>query len=369
MLTTDEQVAVQNALAEALAEDGDVRAYVTATFSARSSAMLRDLPTNLTKPDQQAEFVLSFCLDRRWPPPPEKSLLEVLLAALVTGGRTALAPLRDRVRLGEAADPNPDPVKALWVRDTMPFFSRDRLRPIVKALLAADAQPIMKIIGPEKSGKSYTQELIDHVCAVTRRDVRVVSAEVAKGAGPSYTVKDLAQTLVTPTIRDVSLLPPPTASSYPAELCRWVLNAAIQSPGRWIYVLDGFDQPDLQEGTRQLVQALAQQIGGPGEFRKRMRLVLIDYEARLPNVHLGALLKDQVPSPCTVTSDDIAACLAMHYADLAKRGRSKGTPGSNDLTQTAQALLTDASTSGSPSLQVLNDMLTQLRLDDLGLGG
>jgi len=341
---------------------------VIATFSARSSAILRDLPTNLTIPGQQAEFLLSFCLDKRWPFPPEKSLLEVLLTALVNGGWTSLAPLRDRVRLGETADPNPDPVKALWVRDTMPFFSRDKMRPIVKTLLGADAQPIMKIVGPEKSGKSYTRELIDHVCAATRRDVRVVTAEVAKGAGPSYAVEFLAETLVTPTIRDVSLRPARTASSYPAALCRWVLNAAIQSPGRWIYVLDGFDQIDLQEETRQLVQALAQQIGGVGEFRKRMRLILIDYEANLPSVHLGALLKDHVPAPSTVTSNDIAACLAVHYDDLAMRGRSKGVLGSNGLTQAAQALLTEASTNGSPSLQALNDMLTQLRLDDLGLG-
>jgi hypothetical protein len=366
MLTPSEQKTVQEALAVALAEGGDVRAYVKATFAPRDVNILRDLPTNLTKSDEQATFILSACLDSRWPPPPELSLLELLLTALVTTGDTALVPLRDRVRLGESADPNPDPVKTLWVRETMPFFSRDKLRPTVKVLLTADAQPILRIIGPsEKSGKTYTGELIDHASAVTRRDVHVVIAEVAKGAGPSYGPEDLADTLVTPTTRDVNTRPKRTASSYPAALCRWILNAAIQSPGRWIYVLDGFNQTNLQEETRQLVEALAQQIAGPGEFRKRMRLVLIDYEAKLPSVHLGTLLDDHVPAPATLTANDIAVCLAEHYDDLARRGRPKGSLDANALAQTAQALLVDASTNGSPSLQILNDMLTQLRLDDL----
>jgi hypothetical protein len=247
----------------------------------------------------------------------------------------------------------------------MPFFSRCKLRPAVKTLLAANAQPILRIIGPERSGRTYTSELIDHVCAMTRLDVHVIPVIVAKGAGPSYTVEDLADTLVAPTTRDVSSRPARSSSNYPATLCRWALNAAIQLPGRWIYVLDGFNQPDLQDETRQLVQSLAQQIAGPGEFRKRMRLVLIDYDVKLPNVQLGALLDEQVPPPAALKPAEVAACLAAHYADLDRRGRSKGAVNHDELTATATALIAEASAEGALSLQTLNEILTTLRVADL----
>lgn len=366
MLTPAEQNTVREILAIELAQTGDIRAYVTSTFTPRDTPILRELPINLTKADDQATFILSYCLERRWPPPPGKALLDVLLATLVNAGNAALVPLRDRVARGEMFDPNPDPAKTLWVRETMPFFSRDMLRPIVKALLANDAQPILKIVGPEGSGKTYTRELIDHVCANTRTDVHVVSAEVAKGAGPSYSVEELADTLVTPTTRDLNTRPQRATSNYPASLSRWILNAAVQSPGRWIYVLDGFNQANLQEETRQLIETLAQQIANPGDYRKRMRLVLVDYDSRLPSVQAGALMSENVPPATALSPKALADCLAAHYNDLTARGRPKGNISGRDLEITAAALIKGATTNGSLNLGQLNETLTMLRMDDLG---
>ena len=364
MLTPEEQLAVQGALTTVLAADGNVRQFITATFGNRSGAMLRELPASLVMPDRQAAFVLMQCLDARWPAPqqpPLASLLEVLLTTLITGGEASLVALRDRVQHG--VDPNPDPVMTFWVNETLPFFSRQQLRPVVKSLLGRDAQPILKIVGPRSAGKSYSRWLIDHVCAL-RIDHHVVVADLAEGIGPSFPVEELADTLVTP-IADHPPRPPRAASNYAASLGRWILNAAINVPGRWIFVLDGFNQPDLQEETRELVRNLAQVIAGPGDFRKRMRLVLIDYEATLPNVHIGTILFEQVPAPTALTADDLAACLRAHYDDLNARGRPRGTLQPTALTQTANVLLADASAAGSPDLKKLNDELTLLRLNDL----
>jgi hypothetical protein len=367
MLTPTEQTTVIDTLANELAQSGDVRTYVTTTFTPREGPILRELPTTLVKPDDQAAFVVSYCLEQRWPLPPDKALMEVLLAAMVTSGRADLVPLRDRVALGDKFDPNPDPFMSLWVRDTLPFFSRTQLRPIVKALLGNNSQPILRITGPEASGKTYTRELIDHVCTSTRTDVHVALAEVAKGAGPSYPVEELADTLVTPTIRDVATRPLRTTSNYPASLSRWILNAAVQSPGRWIYVLDGFNQPNLQSETRQLVETLAQQIANPGDFRKRMRMVLVDFNARLPSVQVGAVMNEIVPPAATLTPQALADCLDAHYRDLATRGRPKGTVVRSELEATAASLIADATSNDALDLQQLNDTLTQLRMADLGI--
>ena len=373
MLTLVEQEQVQDALTDVLA-GGDVRVFIPTTFKSRGQEMLRLLPANLALAADQAQFILSYCLDSGWPPAPApgapavSSLLEVLLRTLVAGGAAAIIPLRDRVQQGPASDPNGQIANALWVREIMPFFSRGLLRPILRRILANDSQPILRIVGPEDSGKTYTKELIDHVCAATRRDLHVVVAEVPEGLGPSYLPKDLAETLLAPTNTDLAKLVGDGSTSNPAAaIGRRMLNAAIQSPGRWIWVLDGFNQRDLHPQTRELLQGLAKEIAGAGEYRKRIRLVLIDYTVPLPSVHAGTILDETVPDAATVTDDHIAACLTAHYEDLSARGTPKGQVTAAEMQLAAQGLLAEAATKAEPRLQVLNTMLTQLRRSDLGL--
>jgi len=371
MLTLAEQGVVQKAIGVAIAADGSARPFITATFGTRAQALLLAMPPagSLTTLDQHAAFVLGQCLDARWPPPPALSLMEVMLTALIAGGDASLVPLRDRVHLGEASDPNPDPVKTLWVNDTMPFFSRALLRPVVKAFLDKDAQPILRIIGAEdpnknsKSGKSYSRFLIDHVTRL-RSDQRVLFAEVPEKTGPSYAIEELIdQLLVTLPHPNV---PPRANSNYAAAVARWIVNTVlINAPGRSILVLDGFNQTDLLEETREVVRLLAQQIAGVGDVRKRLRLVLIDYDAAIPNVPLGAFTKDSVPDVATVTVADVEACLAAHYKDMTDRQQLPAPPAATVLSQTATGFVADAKANGALNLQALNDMLTQLRLDDL----
>ena len=139
----------------------------------------------------------------------------------------------------------------------------------------------------------------------------------------------------------------------------------INAPGRSILVLDGFNQEDLLEETREVVRNLAQQVAGVGDVKRRLRLVLVDYDSAIPNVHLGLVAKDSVPEAATVTLADVEACLAAHYQDLTDRGLLLAPVAANVLNQTASGFLTDARVNGALNLQALNDMLTQLRLDDL----
>jgi len=365
MLTLAEQAIVKTAIGDAIAGAGTARPFITQKFGARAQAILIAMPPAeaLNSLDQHAAFLLGQCLDARWPLPPTPSLMDVLLTALVEGGGPpALAPIRDRVRLGEHADPNPDPVKTLWVNDTMPFFSRSMLRPVVKAFLNKDVQPILRIIGAEDAGKSYTRWLIDHVTKL-RSDQRVLFAEVPQDTGPSYTIDELVDQLLV-TLPHPNL-PPRANSNYAAAVARWIVNTIlIQAPGRSILVLDGFNQKDLLEETREVVRILAQQIAGVGDVRRRLRLVLIDYEATIPNVHIGAIAKDTVPAAATLTVADVEACLAAHYQELTDLGQLPAPVAATVLNQTATGLIAEASANGALNLQALNDMLTQLRLDD-----
>jgi hypothetical protein len=365
MLTPrDEQPFVTSVLAARLAVV-DVRLFARTTLAPDDMEFLRDLPNNLTLPDQHAEFLIGHCLDSRWTHTP--SLLERVLTALITAGLEVprLVPIRDRVRQG--IDPNPSPIDARWLDANLPFFSRVDLRRHVEDLLITDAQPILQIAGPaqggEECGKSYTREFLDYVSSRVRRDVHVIFAEIPKGTGPSYAVEELAEVLVAPTGKDISLRPMRAASNYPRALCRWVLNAAIGTPGKWIYVLDGFNQPDVQTETRALVQALAVDIAG-GEFRRRIRLVLIDYPSALPSVQPAKILREDVPAAMAVGEDDIVACLNAHYVDLAQR-KPQRPPSDADLRIVAKSLLESAPPGPAKRLEVLNSTLRKLRQDDL----
>jgi hypothetical protein len=367
MLTLIEQTVVANALAARLAIIG-VRPFVTAALSPDDVDLLRLLPNDFTVADAQAQFVVGHCLDSRWDRTP--SLLERLLTTLIVAGVQAaeLIPLRDRVR--QKIDPNPDPAMALWLTAEMPFFGRNSLRPLVRSLLSADARPILQIAGPtangEECGKTYTRWLLEHACSL-RKDVHAVFVGLAKGYGPSYSVESLADALVAPTTRDVASRPQRAQSDYPTTLCRWVLNAAIQTPGKWIYILDGFSQQDLQAETRALIDTLAFEITG-GVYRKRMRLVLIDHSLTITQVQRAQILRDDVPAATAVAEAEIKDCLRAHYDDIKKRSNRK-VPDEAALTIIAQNLLGTAPPGPAKRLDVLNSTLSKLREEDLrGVG-
>jgi hypothetical protein len=367
MLKPDEQPFVKDAIATRLAIIG-VRPFVTSVLAPNDVEFLKQLPSDFVTTDAQAASLLGYCLDSDWVSRP--SLLERVLAALITAGIevAALTPIRTRVASG--VNPNPDPAKALWLDAEMPFFGRDSLRPLITSLLSGYATPILQIVGPqvdgEECGKTYSRWLLEYACNL-RQDVNPIFVGLAKGLGPSYPVESLAEALVAPTGRDITLRPPRTQSDYPTALGKWVLNAAMLTPGKWIYILDGFSQKDLQAETRALVDALALDISG-GVYRRRLRLVLIDYPDAPSQVQQAHILQDVVPAAKAVAEDEIKACLRAHYADLARRGGG-AAPDDASLRVVAEGLLGTAPPGPAKRLKQLNITLSKLRQEDLRLLG
>jgi hypothetical protein len=363
MLTPAETKKVVDALAFVLANQGDARAFISSTFMGNDAEMLHLLPTSLTLPQHQASFVVSRCLDGQWSRNP--TLMDQLLDTLVNNYQYAFQTQLDRVRQGPSADPNPNPAVALWLATHMPFFSRQNLRPVLKNLVNSDIQPILRIVGPpengDECGKSYTRELVEHI-RETRTDLRVAHARIEKGLGPSSSVESVAMALVAPTGKDLDTMPKRSTSSYAKILTYWILNASLSTPDRWIYVLDGFDQQDVQAETKELVHALATELAS-GEYRKRIRLLLVAYGSPLLGIPAVKILNEQVPPATAVTRKDIADCLAAHYADLGKHGHP-GVP-QTEIDTVADALIQQAPVGPAKRLEHLNTVLTQLRIDDL----
>jgi hypothetical protein len=355
MLSREEQRDVLYKLAGALSEASSVSAFVTTTFVAEYKAILLSMPANLNRHQDQGSFILNYCLDSEWSLSP--SLMEQLLRGLITNeGYAELVVLRDRVSRREL--PPDDPFKKTWVNGNMPFFDRETLRERLRPLFRGSDQPILRINGTAGCGKSYSREFFDHLVEQLRPDAHVVYVPLERAMGPSFPVEELADALVAPTKVSLKERPQRSTSYYPRALLRWVLNSAIQNPGMWIYALDGFDQRDILPETCELIRLLAQEITN-GDYRRRFRLILIDYQAAFGKVLDAKILSESVTDPALITEDHILDCLVAHYSEHPPAG---GLHVDNDeLRVVARTFLAEAPPTGRARLESLFDKLNQLR--------
>lgn len=355
MLTPDERRLVIEELADHLGPTGDVRQLVTVIFAPNHKDLLLILPTNVTAIVDQAQFVVDHCLDSRWTYNP--SLMELLLIRLVsTGGKGNLAPIRDRVQAG--TDPNPNVYKTLWVLAGQPFIDRKNLRAKLQQFVEMSDRPILRVWGVRGAGKSYTSELLNYVMQKARPDIHVASASLAIGNGPSYDAMELAETLALAFSPDENI-PERRNSSYAGALMRWIVRNTLKKPGLWIYVLDGFGQPDVKDETRELVQLLAQQVCAP-EFSRRLRLMLLDYDAALPGNWRAKTLDDNLLRAAAVQRQDLMDCLAAYNTEMLGQGRPHKVIEPAQLGSLADALLQRAPNAPPDQLRHIYDQLVDL---------
>ena len=142
--------------------------------------------------------------------------------------------------------------------------------------------------------------------------------ELAALDGPSYTVKDFASDLVAQMGVDI---PDPSTSSDAAAFSRFIMRTAMAKPGLWIFVLDGFGQPDLQPDVKALVQHLARRCGAP-EFRKKARLILVGHSEPIPDV-MPALFDSETIQIPSVGRQDLVDCLKQLNGQLRAEGHAE----------------------------------------------
>jgi hypothetical protein len=317
-LTPSERSTVRANLAQVLDTKDSIRGYVQRVFTVNARIVLRRLPPGVSTAVEHAEAVVSLCLERGWRETP--SLLEQLLTDLIDlEGIGALQVLLERVQ--EETDPNPDPFDARWIFDTRPFWGREKLRDNARKLLEHNTRPILRVIGPPGSGLSFTGDFFDHMRDQPGTEIRVARAELPKDSAPAYEVTELADALVSP-MQPSEPMPQRATSSYAATLCRWILRSAMRQPGRWVLVLDGYGQRDVKKEVLDLIQVLAQEVTG-GEYRQRIRLVLIDDEdgaTRTPTLRSAEILDEELSPAAALASKELLECLAAHNVRQNLRG-------------------------------------------------
>lgn len=316
MLTPAERGDVEGELAAVLAEQADPRAFLTIVFGPAATPLLQELPTTFSRAQEFAAFTLNFCLRKRWSSDP--SMLELLLTRLIDShGRGALGGLRTRVR--GKVDPNPDLFVSNWILGAQPFFDRQDLRGCARKLLEENDRPLLRVNGPAGSGRSYTSRFFDFIMDRDPRDLHVVTVEVSADTGPSYTVEELAESLIAP-MGVTESLPARTVSSYPGALGRWILRHAMRQQGLWIFILDGFGQRDVKPEVKELIQLLAAHVS-TGEYRRRLRVILIDNRDVIPRVMPADMMDEEIRDATQVSRDEIIECLLAHNVRMRELNR------------------------------------------------
>ena len=351
MLTKQERDDVIAALAQHLGLT-PVGPLIQVVFTLPDRAELGEINTQLNTATDQAAWIVDSCIANRWRRNP--SLLELLLNRLVNNaGFGALAPILTRVQ--QKIDPNPNPFDSLWVLASQPFLSRPDLRAAAKALVEGVNQPIMRVNGPSKSGKTYTTQLFSFVMSEAWPDLHVVPVELAPETGPTYKVEELAESLTLTMVTDDP--PERSTSSFPKALARWLVRNVNRNKGVWIFVLDGFGQPNVQAEVTELIRVLAEYTINP-EFARKMRLVLLDYDQDLIG-NWRAWTVDEGPLQLNgVTESDLIDCLQAFNNRIQSINPAKMIA-PTDIPTIAKAMLAKAQTE-PPQLPSLYNQLLKI---------
>ena len=248
MLTQGERVLLQEQLALALSQGNPKNAIVT-YFGTAAAVVLRDIPTDLDSNDQYAAYVIDICVRSRWSLMPSlmERLVGKLLQAGLSNGTAELTSALDRLKLRQ--DPTDKYYDSHWVLRQQPFLNRRQLRPLLRSFIQSGQRSLMRINGPG-SGRTYTGEFIDYLTSCFN-ELHFIRVEIDPQIGPSYKVEELADELLSPM---GGAVPERSTSEYAANLCRKILRTAVQLPGLWIIILDGFGHGDLQPDVKALIR-------------------------------------------------------------------------------------------------------------------
>jgi hypothetical protein len=354
MLTKDERIEVEDEFVSVLITSDVRRPLLKSIFKVEGDRVLRQLPSDSVTNESFAADVLGVCLADRWSQTP--SLLEQLLQYLVINRALGkFAALLARVQA--QTDPNPDPYHTSWVMEVHPFFDRSELREHGRSLLEKNTRPVLRVSGlPHGFGRSYSRKFFEHLQMQLSWDAHVLSAELSPETGPSYQIRDLLLDLISQMgLTDDP--PAPSASSYPNEASRWLLARIRQRAGKWIIVLDGFGQEGLKPEVRAFIESLASLLQRI-EYKLRIRLVLVDYPHKLPQLTPLEIIEDQVQPPEQVTSSDLEPCIR----EWDRQTKAAGKPGVPDteISALAQGIIQKVPAGGKARLIELNQQLQKL---------
>ncbi|MGN9909196.1 hypothetical protein ACTMTJ_16760 [Phytohabitans sp. LJ34] len=302
MLTAEEREVVIHAIALYLDANDQPRATLTTLVDDHDFAAR--LPSGQS-PLEWARITVTRCEEDAW------RHLPPWLYRLLSHIQITLPELDGLIQRIKAKPPEwcgpamPDPLDSIWLPAAgMPFVNRKMLRAHLRAMCTAPeagagagtSRPpaVLVVNGPEKSGRTYTVDLLEHYVRhqrVAAFDTPLESrpappwvalARVPRHGGSTTMPTDLTTILAEAMLVDTASKPagiatPDRMNEY---LCQWLLEEAGKTRKQWWLVIDRLHEPDLNEDTVRFVAKLAEQVARRNE-EPAIRLVLIGFPPAL----------------------------------------------------------------------------------------
>lgn len=352
MLLNDEYTIVVDSIAYVINVDASPRGLVSQAFldASEQQRFLSELPLTFPTSRDAALSILGQCLKDRWTASP------CWLATIVeyVNVRVQSPILANVVRRAKAKqDPTANVFDKAWLNQ-LPFFDRASFRPLVKKLIMSTDLPVLRINGPSGCGCTYTARALEEFASQFSHQVLVLPAEVPDSEATVYQLEDLVGELLTP-VPGAGPVPTRSASSYPAQMARYVLGTAANQPQTMVFVIDGAGGPNVNQEIKLFVAGLAKEICKLAN-RRRARLVLINHQQKL-NVLDVDVRDETVPPASALQAADLERCIVDMESVRVAAGIARLAAPAKDL---AEQLLLGAPLDPKRRLGHLNGRLVDL---------
>lgn len=313
MLMTKEKTQVLRLLKDKFIAVGNAIAYVQAVLGPEGDKLVEPLSLN-SGPGPLSVVVLDACIASGWNCDPP--LLSRLLREFEA--HEGISAIVNRL-----SDPptQPSPYEARVLVDRRVFLGRHEGRKMLAKLRDGPGYYAGIVNGERLSGKSYTTYFAMHL-AKSFTDFMVATVEIPRGTGAAYKAEDLAVALVGGMARSTPLPANlnPSLQKRVQELAVWVLVEAAQSGTAWWFVLDGFDDPDIDPSTFALVEQLVDRIS-KNIMANQVRLLLLAYGQPVPAVLRPAIFVEQPPlARATVGKEALRECFHEVFTSTGTSG-------------------------------------------------
>jgi hypothetical protein len=289
MLTSDDYTLVETKLIELVAPQALPRQYLAILLPPPLAANLTEglPPTGLVK------LALKLCQDDGYNALPP-SMCTFLMNCFPR--QAEFRAICNRIMTPPTLQPAADPFDAVIFPNKLPFLGRDAVRAHLRALMQVlPPRPVVVVNGLGGAGKTYTTELIKHVCR-THTDIIPCHIEVPKEQGISIGPADLAREIVIQLGGDVDKMPTlqTNVDRWAQDLAIWIISTAQKSGYKHWIVLDGFNKIELRRDTLPLIVKLSVQLTR-GVASRLHRLILMDFDYTSLPIIPGTIAIETIP--------------------------------------------------------------------------
>jgi hypothetical protein len=217
--------------------------------------------------------------------------------------------IHQKIKAFVAASAAEDPYSTYLLTGNRVFINRTSLRSSLKHLAEKDDKLVMRVIGQEQTGTSYTNELVMHLSAT--ENFKVAYVNLLDFPTPRDAIRFLALAIK----GDAN---PPEVEGDETDkwiriATRWLISLAYSTNSNWWFVLDQCNHVQEEIQLMDMINRLAEQIRQNTRTGLTVRLLLLGHQSDLADEMRGRFLDNETR---TLTQSDVRQALRKVTANV-----------------------------------------------------